>query len=58
VAIELKTPGADELDDVVRALRNWQRDDAPMQLHPGDLGWHWRFGAEVSLCVDLGLDSS
>ena len=47
MAIELKTPSADELDDVVRALRNWQRDDTPIQLHPGDLGWHWRFGAEV-----------
>lgn len=47
MGIELKTPGVDELDDVVRALRNWQRDDAPIQLHPGDLGWHWRFGAEV-----------
>ena len=43
----MKTPGADELDDVVRALHSWQRDDAPIQLHPGDLGWHWRFGAEV-----------
>ena len=47
MAIELKTPSVDELDDVVRALRNWQRDDTPIQLHPGDLGWHWRFGAEV-----------
>ena len=44
---ELNTPGVRELDDVVHALRRWQREDAPIQLHPGDLGWHWRFGAEV-----------
>ena len=47
MAIELNTPGVDELDQVVHALRRWQRDDAPIQLHPGDLGWHWRFGAPV-----------
>ncbi len=29
-------------------LREWQFDGAPMQLHPGDLGWHWRFGAEAT----------
>ena len=28
-------------------LRDWQHDAAPMQLHPGDLGWYWRFGAEA-----------
>lgn len=42
---ELRTPDVDELDDVVRVLCDWQRDDAPIQLHPGDLGWAWRFGA-------------
>jgi ribosomal protein S18 acetylase RimI-like enzyme len=47
VAIELGTPGVGDLDDVVGALRRWQRDDAPIQLHPGDLGWAWRFGAEA-----------
>ena len=47
MAIELSTPGVDALDDVLGALRRWQRDDAPIQLHPGDLGWHCRFGAEV-----------
>ncbi|MFE9689595.1 GNAT family N-acetyltransferase [Micromonospora sp. NPDC005806] len=29
-------------------LREWQYDGAPMQLHPGDLGWYWRFGAEAT----------
>lgn len=45
MAIELGTPGASRLDAVVALLRGWQRDDAPIQLHPGDLGWHWQFGA-------------
>lgn len=26
-------------------MREWQDDGTPVQLHPGDLGWHWRFGA-------------
>src|SRR5207237_1708437 len=43
----LSRPDVDELDDVTRALRDWQRDDAPLQLHPGDLGWFWRFGANA-----------
>jgi ribosomal protein S18 acetylase RimI-like enzyme len=47
VAIQLNTPSVDRLDDVARVLRDWQRDDAPIQLHPGDLGWHWRFGPEA-----------
>jgi GNAT superfamily N-acetyltransferase len=38
-------PGVDELDEAVRALGAWQHDGAPMQLHPGDLGWYRRFGA-------------
>ncbi|WP_028045745.1 GNAT family N-acetyltransferase [Cellulomonas sp. URHE0023] len=47
MAIELSTPREDELGDVVRVLRDWQNDASPMQLHPGDLGWYWRFGAEA-----------
>lgn len=27
------------------ALREWQVEGDPIQLHPGDLGWRWRFGA-------------
>ncbi|HZO50147.1 MAG TPA: GNAT family N-acetyltransferase [Gaiellaceae bacterium] len=38
--------GVDGLSDVVRVLRVWQYEGAPMQLHPGDLGWHWRLGGE------------
>lgn len=44
----LGEPGVDELGDVVRALREWQADRAPVQLHPGDLGWYGRFGAQAT----------
>jgi len=37
-----------ELSEVVRVLREWQFDAGPVQLHPGDLGWHWRFGADAT----------
>ncbi|MGC7099263.1 GNAT family N-acetyltransferase [Amycolatopsis lurida] len=41
-------PRVDELGDAVRALREWQYDGSPFQLHPGDIGWFWRFGAETT----------
>lgn len=41
-------PGVEGLGEAVGALREWQCDGAPMQLHPGDLGWFWRFGAEAT----------
>jgi ribosomal protein S18 acetylase RimI-like enzyme len=46
MAIELGRPGVDGLGDVVRALAEWQYDGGPFQLHPGDVGWFWGFGAE------------
>ncbi|WUD77998.1 GNAT family N-acetyltransferase [Streptomyces sp. NBC_00510] len=48
MAIVLGTPGVDGLGEAVGVLREWQYDGAPMQLHPGDLGWYWRFGAEAT----------
>ena len=48
MTIELHQPDAGGLGEVVGALREWQYDGAPMQLHPGDLGWFWRFGAEAT----------
>ena len=48
VSIVLSKPGVDGLSEAARVLREWQYDGAAMQLHPGDLGWHWRFGAEVT----------
>jgi ribosomal protein S18 acetylase RimI-like enzyme len=48
MAIELGTPGVDGLREAVDALREWQHDGTPMQLHPGDVGWFWRLGAEAT----------
>jgi GNAT superfamily N-acetyltransferase len=48
VDITMRTPGVDTLGEVVAALRDWQHEGAPMQLHPGDLGWFQRFGAEAT----------
>lgn len=48
VAIEVGGPDVSGLGAVVDALRRWQREGAPIQLHPGDLGWYWRFGAEAT----------
>lgn len=48
MAITLRTPGTDELGTVLTALASWQEDGAPFQVHPGDVGWFWRFGAEAT----------
>lgn len=45
MTIVLSTPAVDDLAGVVGALRGWQCEGSPMQLHPGDVGWFWRFGA-------------
>lgn len=46
MTIVLNEPGVDGLTGVVNALRAWQDDRLPLQLHPGDLGWAWALGAE------------
>jgi ribosomal protein S18 acetylase RimI-like enzyme len=46
--IVMEQPGVEELSTAVGVLREWQDDAAPLQLHPGDLGWFWRFGAEAT----------
>ncbi|WP_326567810.1 GNAT family N-acetyltransferase [Amycolatopsis rhabdoformis] len=46
MTIVLSTPRVGELPAALAALRGWQRDGAPWQLHPGDVGWFWRAGAE------------
>nr|WP_240506239.1 hypothetical protein [Thermoactinospora rubra] len=48
MAVVLGEPGVDGLGEVVGVLRDWQDDGAPFQLHPGDVGWFWRFGAEAT----------
>ena len=42
------TPEVDGLHEAIDVLRTWQHDEAPIRLHPGDLGWFWRFGAEAT----------
>lgn len=44
----LGKPEVAGLGEAVGVLREWQYEGAPMQLHPGDLGWFWRFGAEAT----------
>lgn len=39
------------LEEAVHVLREWQADDSPFQLHPGDVGWFWRFGDEATLAA-------
>ncbi|WP_129666170.1 GNAT family N-acetyltransferase [Phytoactinopolyspora endophytica] len=48
MAIVLGKPGVDGLDEVVGALREWQYEGAPMQLHPGDVGFFWQSGAATT----------
>jgi ribosomal protein S18 acetylase RimI-like enzyme len=48
MAIVLGNPGVEGLSQAVGLLREWQDDGAQMQLHPGDVGWFWRFGAEAT----------
>lgn len=47
MAVTLRTPGPEHIGDVVRALAPWQRDADPAQLHPGDVGWFQRHGADT-----------
>ena len=46
MSITLQPGTPDSLDEVVEAVAVWQRDGGPVQLHPGDLGWHWRLGVQ------------
>lgn len=45
--ILLEQPRVDQLENVIKVLSNWQYDGASVQLHPGDLGWSWRFGPDA-----------
>ena len=46
VSITLQTATVASLDEVAEAVASWQQAGGPVQLHPGDLGWNWRLGAE------------
>ncbi|MYS33254.1 acetyltransferase (GNAT) family protein [Streptomyces sp. KhCrAH-43] len=48
MTIALDTPDIERLAAAGDALRDWQEEGAPMQLHPGDLGWYWRAGPQAT----------
>ncbi|MGP9538789.1 GNAT family N-acetyltransferase [Brachybacterium sp. AOP43-C2-M15] len=53
-SISLTVPSPDELAPVLAVLSAWQKDAGPLQLHPGDVGWHHLRGAERA-AADLRL---
>ncbi len=47
MSITLQSGAAALLDEIVEAVAGFQEEGAPVQLHPGDLGWAWRFGSQA-----------
>ncbi len=45
MSLTLSTPTVASLEEVVEAVASWQHEGGPVQLHSGDLGWNWSFGA-------------
>lgn len=43
----METPTADDLPTIIELVSSWQEEERPVQVHPGDLGWYQRFGAEA-----------
>lgn len=43
-----RTPDPSELEQIGVSLASWQSDGLPIQLHPGDLGWHSMRGPEAT----------
>jgi GNAT superfamily N-acetyltransferase len=48
VTVELGAADSESLPAILQTMASWQVDDASLQLHPGDLGWFWRFGGEAT----------
>lgn len=44
----MSVPHVADLGPVLDTLAAWQTEGTPVQLHPGDLGWYWRHGAEAT----------
>lgn len=44
----MRAPAVADLAHVLDVVRSWQHDAAAFQLHPGDVGWFWRFGADAT----------
>lgn len=51
MTIVMDRPGVEVLGEILDVLREWQDDAAPMQLHPGDVGWFWRFGTQATVAA-------
>lgn len=51
MTIVLGTPSVGGVREAMAALREWQYDEAPMQLHSGDIGWNYRFGRAETAAV-------
>lgn len=51
MTIVLSTPTPEDMREAMGVLREWQNDGAPMQLHPGDIGWNYRFGTAETAAV-------
>ena len=51
MTIVLGTPAVDGVREAMAALREWQDDGAPMQLHAGDVGWNHRCGTAETAAV-------
>lgn len=47
VSISVRTPSLAQLPGIIDAVASWQYEGFPVQVHPGDLGWYQRFGAEA-----------
>lgn len=48
MSVVMATPGPAEIGRVATVLAGWQHDGGPLHLHPGDLGWYSRRGAEAT----------
>ena len=46
MSISLSIPTPDALDNIVAVLASWQSDTTLHHIHPGDIGWFQRAGAE------------
>ncbi|RNI20714.1 GNAT family N-acetyltransferase [Flexivirga caeni] len=46
MAITVSPGSVATLDEVVEAVASWQQEGAPVQVHPGDLGWNTSLGTQ------------
>ncbi len=46
--VKVRTPDVNELNQIVGVLKQWQYDEGPLHLHPGDLGWYSLRGAAAT----------